>query len=232
MTNANWNEVGKALLRGVEAGRLEQYLKEPLKESITPLLGSDGLPLSESTDPISPILLLIFTHIDLLGYLYKGRDPSPSRDAVEFIREYLGRVDKRYEKVGGLLYDALRHGYVHLVTPKRILLKNGVILDFSFVTGGHPGKHLTVINEKEIEREGRLEIYRLFVNLSQLYEDLLSAMDIYAEDIRHNQDLSDVFQKSFETRRKPEKAKEEVLLRKSYIQQSDFDFVREQISRL
>ena len=213
--------------RSLNADYLKTHIKEPLEEMATALLEEDGMFSEESIDVV---LLLIFTRIDLLGYLYQGKNASSN--AVEFMREYLGGIDPRYKEVGGLLYYALRHGYVHLATPKRIHLKNGPILDFSFVTGGHPGKHLTVINKKEIEREGRLKIYRLFVNLSQLYKDLLSAIDMYAEDIRHNQALSDTFWEAFETRRKPEKAKEEVLLRKAYIQQSDFDFVREQISRL
>ncbi len=232
MTGANWNEVGKALLRNARVTNFEQIIKEPLKESITSLLASDGLPLSESPDTI---LLLIFTHIDLLGYLYKGKNSSSN--SVEFMREYLGGIDPRYKKVGGLLYNALRHGYVHLVTPKRMQLKNGMILDFSFgsAIAGKRQDHLKVTKREEIERVGKLEICRLFVNLSQLCEDLLSAMDKYAEDVRHNQALSDIFWKAFETRREPKKAKEEDLLTSKkikYIQQSDFDFVREQISRL
>ena len=55
------------------------------------------------------------------------------------------------------------------------------------------------------------------------------AIDEYAKDIKEKQELSDTFREAFETRRKPEKAKEENLLNKPYIQQSDFDFVRAQI---
>ena len=229
MINAKWDEVGKALIRSTRVTDFEEAIKKPLKESITSLLASDGLPLSESPNII---LLLIFTHIDLLGYLYKGKNSSSN--SVEFMREYIGRIDTRYKEVGGLLYNALRHGYVHLATPKRMQLKNGMILDFSFgsaIAGKRQG-HLKVTKREEIERVGKLEICRLFVNLSQLYEDLLSAMDKYAEDIRHNQVLSDIFWKAFETRRNPEKAKEEKLLNKPYIQASDFAFVREQISNL
>lgn len=229
MTNADWDReaIGKALLRLVHADYLIEHIKKPLEEIVTPLYGGDGIFLSESRDLV---LLLIFTHIDLLGYLYKGKNKSIY--SVEFMRRYLGRVDKRYGEVGGLLYDAFRHGYVHLATPKRIELQDGKILDFSFALAGQRQDHLKVTKREEIERVGRIEICRLSLNLSLLYEDSLSAMDIYAEDIRHNQVLSEVFWKAFVSRRKPERAKEEMLLNKPYIQQSDFDFVREQLSKL
>lgn len=233
MTSADWDEeeIAKAMRRLLNAEYLKKYIKEPLEEAAASLLAEDKMFRTESTDVV---LLLIFTHIDLLGYLYTG-DTSRrklSENAVKFLREYLGRIDSRYKEVGGLLYDALRHGLVHLTTPKRMLLKNGMILDFSFTPAGRREKYLKVTKREEIEKVGKIEICRLSIDLSQLYEDLLSAMDMYAEDIRHNQALSEVFQKAFETRRQPEKAKEEELLNKPYIQQSDFDFVREQISFL
>ncbi len=227
MTNTSWDgeAIGKALLRRVEASRLEKYLKEPLEEMIhyegerTFLSASDDL-----------LVLLVFTYIDLLGYLYKGKNSSSN--AVEFMREYLGRVDKRYEEVSGLLYDALRHGYIHLATPKRIELQDKKILDFSFSFSKQREDHLKVTKREEIEMTGRLEICRLSMNFSLFYEDLLSAMDKYAGDIRNNQALSDTFWQAFETRRSPEKAKEKELLNKPYIQESDFAFIREQISNL
>ena len=77
----------------------------------------------------------------------------------------------------------------------------------------------------------RVDIYRLVVSASLLCEDLLSAMDMYAEDIRHNQELSDGFWKAFETRRKPQK-EFELLKKYKYIHDADFDFVRAQISSL
>ena len=139
------------------------------------------------------VLLLIFTYIDLLGYPFKGS--SFSTNAVVFIREYLGRVDPRYKEVGSLLYFELRHGYVHLATPKRIQLKDGKILDFSFgIMKREDSFKFTKTLDFQMTGE-RVDIYRLVVSVSLLCEDLLSAMDMYAEDIRRNQELSDVFGK-------------------------------------
>lgn len=228
MTNANWDEVGKALTRRLHADYLETHIKEPFKGSVTTLLAEDGMFLSESMDVV---LLFVFTYIDLLGYLYKGTNSS--NNAVEFMRKYLGKVDKRYKEASGLLYDALRHGYTHLATPKRIELKDGKILDFSFLLAGQREDHLKLKKTTEMQRiGGRVDIYGLSLSLSLLYEDLVSAMDIYAEDIRHNQELSDTFWEAFETRRRPQNAKEEELLSKPYIQDSDFAFVKEQIPNL
>jgi len=229
MPNTSWDdkELAKAIDRRTKASYLISHIKKPLDEFKTLLLAERRVFSPESTDIV---LLLVFTYVDLLGYFYKGNNSTSN--AVEFLREYLGRVDKRYEEVGGLLYEALRHGYIHLATPKRIQLQNEMILDFLFVHAEQRQDHLKVTKSQEIERGGRMEIHRLSVDVDLLYEDLLSAIDKYAEDIRHNQALLDVFWKAFETRRKPEKAKEEKLLNKPYIQDSDFAFVRKQVSNL
>lgn len=226
MTNSNTEreELGKAMRRQLNAEYLETYIKEPLEKTIIP---SEE---EETQRRISDdhITLVIFPYIDLLGYLYRGR--TSSSNAVEFMREYLGRVDNRYQEVSGLIYDAFRHGYIHLATPKRVKLRDGKILDFLFVHSGKREEFLKVTNRQELQGTGaRVDVYRLSLDVPLLYRDLLSAIDEYAEDIREKQELSDTFREAFETRRKPEKAKEEELLNKPYIQQSDFDFVRAQI---
>lgn len=230
MTSSNWDdkELAKTLDRSNKAAYVISHIKEPLEEIINTFRTKKGMFPSES---INILLLLIFTYIDLLGYLYKSN--TSSFNAVEFIREYLGRVDPRYKEIGGLLYDAFRHGLVHLATPKRIQLKNGIILDFLFTLVGQRENNFKVSKTHEIQKTGgRVDIHRLSLNLSLLYEDLLSAIDLYTDDVRHNQALSDIFWRAFETRRKPEKAKEAALLSKPYIQESDFNFVRKQISSL
>jgi len=225
--NRDDEELAKALRRSLNADYLRTHIKEPLEEIITPLLGGKTLFFPQCGDPI---LVEIFTYIDLLGYLYKGRNLSSN--AVEFMREYFGRVDKRYKEVGGLLYHALRHGLVHSATPKRIQLQNGMIIDFLFAFVGQRQDYFKVSKSMEIQRTTgeKVDIYSLLLILHLLCEDLLSALDKYAEDIRTNQELSEVFWEAFKTRRKPEK--EKALLNKPYIQDSDFAFMRKQISNL
>ena len=223
MTSANWDEVGKAMSRDMNAERVEDYFKKPLQESICQEGERSFLAASDDL-----LMLLVLTYIDLLGYLYKGS--SKSVCAVEFIREYLGRVDQRYGELGSLLYYTLRHGMVHLATPKRIRLQDGKILDFLFIRSRQREDCFKIVKIPEAQRTGTVDIYRLTLDIPLLYRDLLSAIYMYAEDIRHNQTLSDVFKEAFETRRKPERAKE--IISRKYIRDSDFAFIREQISRL
>ena len=65
---------------------------------------------------------------------------------------------------------------------------------------------------------------KLLISLSLLYDDLLSAIDLFAKDIRCNQELSDIFKGAFETRREPEEERD-LLRERNYIQGSDFDFI-------
>ncbi len=228
MTGANSGEeaIAKAMHRIMNAERVEGYIKKPLEEVIH-YEGRKAF-LSASDDML---MLLIFTYIDLMGYLYKGS--SKSIYAVEFIREYLGKVDRRYSEVGGLLYDAIRHGMVHLSTPKRMKLQDGKILDFLFSRSGQREEYLKIVKYPEMQRTGaRVDIYRLTLDLPLLYKDLISAINKYIEGVRREQVLSDVFEEAFGARRKPERATEEQLINKPYIRQSDFDFVKRLISNL
>lgn len=226
VTSSKWDdpELPKALDRSNKADYVRTHVKEPLEEIVNPLFKGEKLLFTESIDHI---LLSIFTHIDLLGYLYKGG--TSQSNAVEFLREYLGRIDPRYKEVGGLLYASQRHGLVHLATPKRIQLRNG--MDFSYVGFGERQDHLKVTKRQAIERGKRFDIYELVLNLSLLYSDLLSAMDEYAKDVCVSQGLADVFWETFTARRTKE-AKEAEIRRKPYVQDSDFVFIMEQISRL
>lgn len=209
MENSDWDEqaIAKGMQRLSNEARVKEHIKEPLEEMVTPLLKGGEVPFLEATDVAE---VLLFIHINLLGYLYSGSDSTVH--AVKFLREYLGRVDPRYKEVGGLLYDLLRHGWVHRFTPKRLKLDNGVLLDFQYSLDTNREDHI-----KMVEIVGAK---RLLISLSLLYRDLLAAIDLFANDIRSNQDLSDVFQEAFQARRQPEE--ENVLRKKSYDRDLDF----------
>ena len=209
MENSDWDEqaIAKGMQRLSNEARVKEHIKEPLEEMVTPLLKGGEVPFLEATGVAE---VLLFIHINLLGYLYSGSDSTVH--AVKFLREYLGRVDPRYKEVGGLLYDLLRHGWVHRFTPKRLKLDNGVLLDFQYSLDMNRGDHIKIV---EI-----VGAKRLLISLSLLYRDLLAAIDLFANDIRSNQDLSDVFQEAFQARRQPEE--ENVLRKKSYDRDLDF----------
>ncbi len=222
-TNVEEKELVEHLDRGKRAEYLETHIKKPLEEVRTLLLAGRNLFPNELVDVV---LLVTFSHIDMLGYLYTGDSSSrnSSKNAVQFFREYFGKVDARYKEVGGLLYDTLRHGLVHLATPKRIRLTNGVILDYAHGCAQQRQDHL------KVTKIGTEETIKLFLDVDLLYQDLISAIDIYTDDIRHNQTISDIFWQAFEPRRRP--ARETELLRKSHIEESDFAFVTREISDL
>ncbi len=151
MTNFNWEneEIGKAMRRQMNAEYVKEYIKEPLEDTIIPSEEEE----TQRRISDDQIIFSMFPYIDLLGYLFKGR--SSSINAVEFMREYLGRVDNRYQEVSGLIYDALRHGYIHLATPKKVKLRDGKILDFLFIRSGKREEYLKITKMQELLKRRR-----------------------------------------------------------------------------
>ena len=76
------------------------------------------------------------------------------------------------------------------------------------------------ILDKEIVIEFDQEDKKLNISLILLYEDLLSAIDRFIEDIRNNQEASDIFWKAFKNRREPDE--ENKLRNKQYDRDLDF----------
>ena len=226
--STNHAEIARALERDTRADYIQTYIKEPLEESTGELLQTRGIPAG--VDDL--ILLNIFTYIDLFGYLSFGKNTS--LNAVAFFRKYFTRVDKHYKSIAGLLYHCLRHGYVHIATPKRIRLRDGKLIDFLFSRHGRRAEHLKFKKMLDFLISGdRVDVYRLTIAIKIMYRDLLSAMDYYADDIRSNQETSDMFWHNFTTRRAPEhENEEEIIKRNRYITKSDFSSIRRRISRL
>jgi hypothetical protein len=121
-----------------------------------------------------------------------------------------------------LLYIALRHGYVHLYTPKRIQLENGDSLDFSFVSSGK-AKHLTVKTREEHGGSSNIKVHRMLINVTKFFEDFLTAVGNCAEDICLYNAPSDRFKKAFESRRI---VTEVQLKNRNVIKASDLTFLR------
>lgn len=230
MTNFSSSDIklARAMNRLLNKRYLEDLIQKPLQETFKRLCGKYGL-LDEF---MYIVLLLVFVHIDLLGRLHAGESynkrEKTGKNAVLFMRKYLGRVDERYKEVSGLLYHALRHGYVHVFSPKRIQLKNGEMLDFSFVSGGK-AQHLELKTMEETEMHGKIKIHRWLVNVTKLFEDFIIAVDRYADDIVQHQGVSDRFWQSFESRR-IEDTEERLRNKKGSNLDSDFEFIYRQIS--
>ena len=226
-TSPEYEELGEAMGRLVMADELKDTVAKPFNQMLAQLLAHEEVPVTES---IEAILLLVFTQIELLGYMYRGENSSGN--AVDFVREYLGRRDKRYREVGGLLFHVCRHGLAHRATPKRIELRNGVVLDVAFSFNGERQQHLAVTGpRRELLSTGAVgSIAILSLDLPVLYQDLLSAIDEFAEDIKKEQPLADTFRQAFLERRSKQDDTEDDLLNKSYIGESDFSYVMRLLS--
>ena len=105
MTHARYDdpELAKAMYRHMNEENAKEF-KEYLEDIFHYENGKAFLKASDDM-----LMLLLFTQINLFGYLYKGS--TKSIYAVEFIRKYLGKIDQDYAQVGGLLYDAIRQNF-------------------------------------------------------------------------------------------------------------------------
>jgi hypothetical protein len=189
-----------------QAYAVKELYKQNLKTIIDQVLTKVSPPAS-----IDILISTITININLFAYLYAGTDKNQSKSAVEFIRKYMGQVDKRYTELGGLLYNLLRHGYAHRACSKRVKLDVGAILDFEY---GFGEKHL-VINRT-------LDSLLLRISLPTFCNDLLRAIDLYAEDVNKGSSLCHKFEVAFQGLRE---AEEETSLRHKGLTQ-DFDHIR------
>lgn len=204
--------------------RIEKYLREDIKKSIQ----NDVFPLvaSSSVPPQGGLFAaprLIFAYIDYLGYLYKGQ--SSSENAVAFVRDYLGKVDKRYSEVGGLLYHIYRHGTIHEYEPKQIRLKflRTRVLWFVYKNKAKELHLSGFLAEDKFDRSK--ETLHLRVHLNSLYDDLLSAIDFYIDDLKQNDTLRYNFDKARKEIEEPEEEDEVRKRGKKYIRGSDIAFI-------
>jgi hypothetical protein len=161
-------------------------------------------------------MALFFCQVEFLGCLYSGErnNQALAKNAVKFIRQYLGRVNPRYKEIGGLLYHVYRHGSVHDLRPKTVELENGVILNWEISSGSgyYPsGKHLTGWQSNGTAA--------LQVDEHLLCNDLVAAVDLFYADLCSDQQLREGFEAVVKTLKKPEK------LKKKGIYESDFEFI-------
>ena len=165
-----------------------------------------------------PAIIVMFSHIDFLGYLYSGGLKSAtSVNAVNFMREYFGKIDARYEKISGFLYHTLRHGLVHQGMAKRIKLKNGDTVDFVFAVSSTPKRvrHLSVSKKEEGVK------FRFDIGL--FYQDLMDAIEYYCSDILSSKKLRTGYENAWTALGVPEM--EDKVKSHPYIESSDLDFV-------
>lgn len=154
-----------------------------VQESLGALLGQlDSAVAALSAAMPQFQVLLILTLVDLLGYLSVGS--SVSKNAVSFVRKYLGRRNQRYAEIGGLLYHMVRHGLVHDQKWKRVRLQDGSDLTIR-VTRGSPRTHLRVERGKpDTPWENTLW---LNVDVGQLWTDIKASVSDFLGDLAQDE---------------------------------------------
>lgn len=138
---------------------------------------------------------LVFTLIEYLGRLRYGyvREDRGSIRAVWWIKKYLGDVNKRYKKTGGLLFDMLRHGPIHTREPKKYLFALNKGFTWEIVKAERNREHMFLPNGRNF-----------VISLDQLVEDLESAIDNFWKDLDASTKLQIKFSNAYWKMRKPQ----------------------------
>lgn len=119
---------------------------------------------------------LIFPEIDGLGCYYAGKIDGTSKNAINFIKEYFGRVNSIYKNRGSFLYFVYRHGLMHQHIPKTIIMDGKVFgwgISISSDEVSTNCMHLQVIN-------GNIQI-----DANRFYEDFSKALKIFIDDVKN-----------------------------------------------
>ena len=195
---------------------LESILLKTIKQDIPPAMNR-----KVNKGGYFSSIRLIICYIDVFGFLYTGRSNSDS--AVKFIRDYFGRFYFKYGEIPGLIYSIYRHGTIHIFKPKYFIINNrkyaniiGKELDlvnsidntkFQFRQrfGDTVFQHLIPINVKPITYPKNFDtsIENWFpCSLPKLYNDLLSSVEAFINDIKINSELNEIVQQSIRKYRK------------------------------
>ncbi len=147
-----------------------------------------------------PVAALLFSVIDLMGGLLNGNvEANHTENMMTFMREYMRQVDSRYADLAPLLVDMFRHPITHTTTSRSYSL-------------GSQTLRSGIYWEEDVSRRAQLIQLRkchfvraqdggkdyLIVNDHVLFEDLISAIKRYRDDLLagKSQKLRDRFEKA------------------------------------
>ena len=193
-------------------------IKEPLERIISRIIDN----LGPEDYASNAVLILLFNHIDLLGYLLSGNSSKANQAkwAVAFIRTYLGKVDEKYAMAGGFIYYMLGNGLIHESFPRSFNTGDGKMLRVTFSNTQEKHKHLSVTQSGN-------EL-RLMFSVTIFCKDLLNAIDLYCLDMSKDMSLREKFRQTRIQLTEPEDRSK--IRNHAYILESDFGFINDQIS--
>lgn len=219
-----------ALNKDMKIKDIETFLfgevKEQVLYEIAPILH-----LGYSPGGYFGVTRQIVCMIDFLGALYSGFDPkkdithrkdgkvikkiAKSGKALRFIKEILGEIDQNYRVNGKYLIEMYRNGLVHLYQPKELEIEGGRILSWLPYKGPRTGDIL-VSDNRIIRGASHLLIVEnmgqhfLPVSIKCLYDDLLTAIDLYMGKLRNEKILEERFISTANEIRTPDKFYEDL----------------------
>ena len=178
----------------------EQYIDKHLENDVLTAIKNDLIVVLEfherqQSGGFHSIPREVFCYIDYVATLCYGS--ASSKNATQFIEQYLGKIDSRYEQYGKLLYEMWRHGTVHEFDPK--ILKHSTekyYIGWQTNNDSPPGNrecHLECF--KVTEKNDR---YLLNINLFQLVDHLVEAIRAFIDEIRANDIIQRQVQKNYE----------------------------------
>jgi hypothetical protein len=172
-----------------------------------------------------------FAEIDGLGKLYKGEygKSNTAANAIAFGKNYLGRINPRYQAVFALLFDMYRHGLAHGHLTRSVRYR-GKDKKWHFIywmmTEGRED-HLCLRKESTGTKSW------LIVSVSQLVDDTIAAIDLFIDDLQKKGPSSRLFTRFREgyagtciVLREPGKGKKTKLTLNGYSQDG-IDWIRE-----
>ena len=126
----------------------------------------------------------VFCYVDYLGYIAFGGNSSTER-SENFLKKYF---PPKYKDFAELIYSMWRHGTIHDYAPKTYYL------DGAGQDGGRLSiRWLSNNSDKKINRRVHMNIYSMngtpdklyfVVNICQLVDDLISALDSFITDLK------------------------------------------------
>ena len=136
-------------------------------------------------------LLTFFPFIELLGTLWlnpvaenkKYYTKAHVKEAVKFMKRYLGKVRKEYRRFGALVYCLYRHPLTHKCSPAVMSLTTKEKISWEISKSyKHKGFHLTVRTETRKENKKNIIYKMLRLDITQFYHDLLKSIDEFEKD--------------------------------------------------
>ena len=133
------------------------------------------------------LLRMIFPAITFLGTLYKGTDSS--KNAISFMRDYMGMVNRKYKHISDLIYNVYRHGLMHTHMPKVLEIENKFV-----------GWEITYNDDNHLKIFKSINAIRISISPNRFFQDLLKALVRYISDFdvpKKNEELLRKFQDGF-----------------------------------